>query len=831
VQAVIYPSERIEFLFTRGADTFRVTLPTTDTIKTSIGSINLAGTNGVWTASVDNVGIRVADADAPVPATGVKVSSDYDMVASGGGTIPVRAAVLPWDASSSEMVWGVADPAIATVAVEAGNPSWVATLTGGNGGTAKVFATVKNASITDTLSIPVQAILVDSLYIQGSASVSVGHSINITKSNSEVWPANAGNKSVAWSVSKPGVVELAIASSGDTCTVTGINAGESEQDSVLIIATAADGGGAADTIKVYVSFTHATRIDLLGNRRVFYGNAADSIIALTPAFTPSTASDMEITGWKSTNTEILTVSDEGVATLTGAYGKAAVEVTAHDGGVRGYYYVEVAAENPYDEFTDFESPLRNDAALKLDTFAFVSNGFSASHTTFRNTGALYATASGVTGNRGMAAQLVDALTGERITLRFDFFAGKAGGSSATFAYGSISVKDNSAAPVSSGVNAGYGNSILSIAFIPDTVAGHNFFYYTGNDLFNAEYPSASDAERLPGTEETRAANAWGFLPELSTLDAWYTLEATIDNYLHTLSFTITELDAPERAHTVANVPFPSTFDPNVGAIYIFGRRISPSSLSVTSAVDNFGYKSIAELNHITVTLNPEGGAFSADGSTAAMALPAVANEPLTGLPQVSREGYTFAGWKYADGASYTEADVFAGDGALYAAWEILCYTVRYEGADLPDTCVNHNTLAVRPEPDPERECYEFAGWAYPDGSSWSYTTPITGDVTIVAQWDAIENCEGGGDEPTTSVASGVLSGVALYPNPASDVVTLTGLTGGETVDLISVSGSILLSRKAAGSTETIDVATLPSGIYYVQVAKGKARKTLKVTVQ
>ncbi|MDR1343019.1 MAG: Ig-like domain-containing protein [Prevotellaceae bacterium] len=828
VQAVIYVNERIDFLFTRGADTFRITLPTTEALKTSIGAINLAGTNGLWTSAVDNIGIRVADNDAVVPATGVKVSSEYDKV-SLGGNIPVTAAVLPWDVTSHAVTWGVANPAIATVAVDDGNPSWVATLTGVSGGTAKVFATVDGTAIADTLSVPVQVILVDSLYIQGSTSVSVGHSITITKSNAEVWPANAGDKSVTWSASNASV---SIAPSGDTCIVTGVNAGAGERDSVLIIGAAADGGGAADTIKVYVEFTHATRLDLQGDRRVFYSATppTGTTIALTPAFTPSTASDVVITGYESTDPSILTVDNSGVATLAGGYGKAAVKAVAHDGGLEGYYYVEVAAQNPYDEFNDFEAPLHNDPALKLDTFAFYTTGFSASQTSFRGTQAIHASVSGATGDRGAAIQLIDGgLTGERITLRFDFFAGKTGGSGNTFAYGSVSIKDNG----TPNANAGYNNSILSIAFVPDTVPGHNFFYYTGNYLFNVAYPEDGNAERLPGTQALRDTSpaAWGFLPSLSTLDAWYTLEATIDNYLHTVSFTITELDAPEHTHTVAQAAFPSTIEPVVGSIYVFGKRISPNGLSQTSAIDNIAYKSIDSLEHISVTLNPDGGIFSGDDISVVKVLPAVANEPIASLPEISRTGYTFAGWRNADGTAYAETDVYTANTELTAAWDIICYMVHFDGIDLPDTCVNHGTKAVRPGggEDPERECYDFEGWYYPNGLQWSFNTDIIEPVTIVAKWTAIANCNP--DSPSTAVASDVLSAVLLYPNPASDFVTVSGLGGGEAISVIDAGGSLLFTRRATSDKESIAVGTLPSGIYYVQVAKGKATKTLKLTVK
>jgi uncharacterized repeat protein (TIGR02543 family) len=167
------------------------------------------------------------------------------------------------------------------------------------------------------------------------------------------------------------------------------------------------------------------------------------------------------------------------------------------------------------------------------------------------------------------------------------------------------------------------------------------------------------------------------------------------------------------------------------------------------------------------------------------------------------------------------------DITLEARWSIICYKVHFADSDVPDTCVNYNTTAARPE-DPERKCYEFVGWVREDGTQWSFTNFITDSITLVAEWEPIDGCTPGGE---TSVSANALSAVLVYPNPASEYVIVSGLEGGEAINLIDTKGALLLSHKATGSEETIEVATLPSGIYYVQITKGKAQKTLKLTVR
>jgi predicted peptidase len=69
-----------------------------------------------------------------------------------------------------------------------------------------------------------------------------------------------------------------------------------------------------------------------------------------------------------------------------------------------------------------------------------------------------------------------------------------------------------------------------------------------------------------------------------------------------------------------------------------------------------------------------------------------------------------------------------------------------------------------------------------------------------------------------------------YPNPAHDIFTLCGLTGGETISIIDVKGNIRMTFKASGETEHIPVGGLPQGIYIVKTVKNEKTKTIKIYV-
>ena len=74
------------------------------------------------------------------------------------------------------------------------------------------------------------------------------------------------------------------------------------------------------------------------------------------------------------------------------------------------------------------------------------------------------------------------------------------------------------------------------------------------------------------------------------------------------------------------------------------------------------------------------------------------------------------------------------------------------------------------------------------------------------------------------------SNLNIYPNPATDAVTITGLEGGELITLFDLAGCPVFQYIATSDRENISISALPRGLYLVKITKGKAEKTVKIII-
>ncbi|MFZ9612689.1 MAG: T9SS type A sorting domain-containing protein, partial [Crocinitomicaceae bacterium] len=65
--------------------------------------------------------------------------------------------------------------------------------------------------------------------------------------------------------------------------------------------------------------------------------------------------------------------------------------------------------------------------------------------------------------------------------------------------------------------------------------------------------------------------------------------------------------------------------------------------------------------------------------------------------------------------------------------------------------------------------------------------------------------------------------LSISPNPANDVLHIQGSAENEVIRVIDVNGTIVLST----SETNVNIAHLPSGIYFVQV-QGQCQKVIKL---
>ena len=147
-------------------------------------------------------------------------------------------------------------------------------------------------------------------------------------------------------------------------------------------------------------------------------------------------------------------------------------------------------------------------------------------------------------------------------------------------------------------------------------------------------------------------------------------------------------------------------------------------------------------------------------------------------------GYVFQGWFKEDGTQFSFDTPITDNITLYAHWTeesaepVETFTITFEGnkpaeatseiTGMPDAYENiqAGNKVTAPE-NPNLEGYVFEGW-YLNGSLFTFDTPITGDITLQAQWKEREKVlvrfNNGLEESVTEEVSGMPEDVEVYVN-------------------------------------------------------------------
>lgn len=187
----------------------------------------------------------------------------------------------------------------------------------------------------------------------------------------------------------------------------------------------------------------------------------------------------------------------------------------------------------------------------------------------------------------------------------------------------------------------------------------------------------------------------------------------------------------------------------------------------TYTINNGGVKFTAQwkINTYNVTFDSNGGSAVEPQKVDYRAKVTMPAEP-------KREGYTFRGWFNGDKEwNFDEDTMGAGNMTLTAKWEINKYTVSFDskgGTKVDPQVVEHGSTADKPK-NPHKNDYTFKGW-YLDGKKFDFSTPITGDITLVARWTTKTSGGSNSSSDTTTkdnsktVQSGRTfdGGIALY---------------------------------------------------------------------
>lgn len=101
-------------------------------------------------------------------------------------------------------------------------------------------------------------------------------------------------------------------------------------------------------------------------------------------------------------------------------------------------------------------------------------------------------------------------------------------------------------------------------------------------------------------------------------------------------------------------------------------------------------------------------------------------------------GHTFDDWYTESGDKFDFTTPVTANITLYAKWTVNTYTVTFDsngGSAVEAKIVDYNTTV--PEPTTTWEGHIFNGWYTVSGDKFDFTTPITGDITLRAEWTDI----------------------------------------------------------------------------------------------
>ena len=214
-----------------------------------------------------------------------------------------------------------------------------------------------------------------------------------------------------------------------------------------------------------------------------------------------------------------------------------------------------------------------------------------------------------------------------------------------------------------------------------------------------------------------------------------------------------------------------------------------SPVTGISATDtgNKTFYALWTANTYTVSFDANGGDVTPDSMTVTY------NGNYSGLPTLTRTGYTFNGWfTAAEGGQQVTASTkvqITADQTLYAHWTVKSYTITFNtngGSEIAPITQDYGTAITAPA-DPTRTGYTFTGW----DNAIPSTMPAE-DLTITAQWTAntytVTFTVYGGTlngDPTKTVTYGQTYGKLPTATPSNDNMIFlgwfTGSAGGEKV--------------------------------------------------
>ena len=352
----------------------------------------------------------------------------------------------------------------------------------------------------------------------------------------------------------------------------------------------------------------------------------------------------------------------------------------------------------------------------------------------------------------------------------------------------------------------------SVSFVADSLGHYSMRFSSLNLASNSEYNQHAYSPVLDGTG----------------LDAMkvrirYRTETTTD--LLYFGYTIGN-------QTVWNPAEHYTYGANDAAIYEAYLPATAERIAIRYYGDN-RYNAFIDSVVVTSAVVNEVTLVNADatmGSVSPEGLTVVAAGESFTATATANDGYRFVAWM--DGTTEVSTEpiytfVPTADITLTAtfALNINYYTVEVSYDENMGVVTGAGTfeegtevtLTARPF-----DGFEFVEWVEGENvyNENPYVFTLTGNRNITATFryrDAIDDVEG--------------SHVALYPNPASTSVTLTGLTAGSQVTLLDLNGRESGKWTVNGGKLTIDVSDKAKGAYFVRIVSDNNTVVRKLIVK
>ena len=148
----------------------------------------------------------------------------------------------------------------------------------------------------------------------------------------------------------------------------------------------------------------------------------------------------------------------------------------------------------------------------------------------------------------------------------------------------------------------------------------------------------------------------------------------------------------------------------------------------TLVTDSITLTAVYTLNEYTVT-------FNSDGGTSVTSQKVNHNEKVTRPTNPTKEGYTFKEWQL-NGNLYDFDTLVTDNITLTAVYTINQYTVTFDsngGTSITEQTVDYNGKTTEPT-NPTKEGYTFKGWKL-NGNTYDFNTLVTGNITLLAEWE------------------------------------------------------------------------------------------------